>query len=307
MTSYIGVDESYWLRRSDMMYYKYIDTLVKAFAYNAKSIIDIGSANTKYIEEFYWIPQKYTLDVKKPYSSSVVKAIEADFLTYSPDQKFDFVTCLQVLEHIPEVDKFAKKLFEISDRVLISVPYLWPEGSEFDHVNDPVDKGKLKKWTGREPSYSIIVSEPLRNQSKGKSQRLICYYGPEEKIDYDQAMKNVKKLNKEENNMYKKLEEKLSQISESQNKYYELLKLDLEINALETDLKNKRLINKEYETKVNELRKEINRYNSRLHEFSIDKNYYIKEYNKKLKSTSWRSMAPVRKIGSLAKKLKKSN
>ena len=198
-----GVDNQYWLRRSNMMYYKYIDILVKAFAYDAKSIIDVGSANTEYIEKFYWIPNKYTLDIKNPYTSSNVTAIETDFLTFKPEEKFDFVTCFQVLEHIPEVQLFAKKLFEISEKVLISVPHLWPKGAEKEHINDPVDEEKLFKWTNREPSYSIIVSEPLREPRKGISRRMICYYGPVgEQINYRKAMDNVLELTPQENEDY---------------------------------------------------------------------------------------------------------
>ena len=142
-TNKIGVVDQYWKKRSLMMYYKYIDFMVQAFAADAKSLIDIGTADTQYIENFDWIPNKYALDIKNPYGSAAVKSIEIDFLDYQPEEKFDFVTCLQVLEHIPNVEEFAKKLLKISNRVLISVPYMWPEGSEDEHIHDPIDLQKV--------------------------------------------------------------------------------------------------------------------------------------------------------------------
>ena len=41
------------------------------------------------------------------------------------------------------------------------------------HVNDPVDLEKLRKWTGRDPSYSVVVAEPL--QEDASRNRLIAY------------------------------------------------------------------------------------------------------------------------------------
>lgn len=319
MDSLIGVDNSYWLRRSDMMYYKYVDILVKAFAYDAKNIIDIGSANTQYIESYYWIPDKYTLDIKNPYKSPHVTAIEEDFLNYHIDKKFDFVTCFQVLEHIPDAKRFAEKLFEVSDKVLLSIPYMWPEDAEKEHINDPVDSEKLKSWTGREPSYSIIVSEPLRIPSKGIEKRLIAYYGPETvKINYKKALENVEnlKLASEEigrnrelesisknNQIYVDVRNDLTKVIENQKNYYELIKLELEIFNLENESKHRVGTNKEIGEKVFELRKEINHYKNQMPIIIKEKQVYQKEYNKILNSTSWKSTAPMRKAGKTLKNI----
>lgn len=293
-----GVDETYWTRRSNMMYYKYIEILVKAFAYDAKSIIDVGSANTQYIEKFHWIPNKYTLDIKNPYSSENVAAIETDFLTFIPEEKFDFVTCFQVLEHIPEVEDFAKKLFEISDKVLISVPYLWPKGVEKEHINDPVDEEKLFQWTGRKPSYSIIVPEPLRDPRKGISRRLICYYGPEGKqINYQKAIDNVLNLSPRESEDY------LKAIISNQNDYYHSVKLQLYIDKLERELERKVIEKNEARMKIEEITSKIRQYNSQINELRLDQQYYQKEYQKIMNSTSWKLTSPIRLAGSFVKKI----
>jgi hypothetical protein len=155
------------------MYYRYIDAIVRGVGADAKSLLDVGSASAQYLEEFDWIENKVAIDLKSAYSSVTVKGIAVNFFDYKPDVKFDLVTCFQVLEHVPEAGKFAKKLFEVGRDVLVSVPYQWPERSNVHHVHDPVDREKLRSWTGRDPDYSVIVSE-LFVGTKGR--RLIAYY-----------------------------------------------------------------------------------------------------------------------------------
>lgn len=180
----------YWSKRSNMMYYQYVDFLVRRLAADAGSLIDVGSANAQYIENFAWIPKRNTLDIRNPYASENVSGIEMNFFDFQPEEKYDFATCLQVLEHIPDAKSFARKLLEVADRVLISVPYNWKEGSSPHHIHDPVDFNKLLDWTGREPSYSIVVEEPLSRSPKRN--RLICYYHPEgEKLGFAKMRKGT--------------------------------------------------------------------------------------------------------------------
>ena len=167
---------SYWEKRSSLIYYRYIDLIVRGLAANAKTMIDVGSYNTPNLELFDWIPERHSLDIKRPYESENVRGIKTDFFSFEPASKYDFAICLQVLEHVPDAARFAKKLFSISDAVLVSVPYRWPAGSHDDHVHDPVDLEKLLSWTEREPDYHIVVAEPLMRSPKGR--RLIAYYHP---------------------------------------------------------------------------------------------------------------------------------
>lgn len=166
---------SYWMRRYDMVYYSYIDYIVRAIGQDAKSLLDVGTNKSSYVDWFYWIPERVSLDLRSPYSSESVRGVKADFLTWEPSRKFDVATCLQVLEHVPDADAFAHKLLAVANHVIVSVPYCWPSGRAAGHVHDPVDEGKLAAWMGREPNYSIVVTEPLRRR-KAMSRRLIAYY-----------------------------------------------------------------------------------------------------------------------------------
>lgn len=179
--------EGYWDRRTHFIYYRYVDLMVRGLAADANSLVDVGSADARYVEGFDWIPHRHALDITAPYSSENVRGIEADFFDFEPEEKYDFATCLQVLEHIPDAEAFAQKLFQTAHRVLISVPYLWEEGSTDGHLHDPVDQDKLASWTGREPDYHIVVREPFR-----KKRRLISYYHTEgERLSLRAARQNV--------------------------------------------------------------------------------------------------------------------
>ena len=147
------------------MYYSYVDYIVRTVGRDAQTMIDVGTAQCPYLEWFDWIPDRTSFDMVDPYQSDTVKGIQGDFFGYDfPDAPYDIVTCLQVLEHVPKPRKFARKLLTMGNIVIISVPFKWPESAADDHVHDPVDQAKLKRWTGREPTYFHIVREPFRGR-----------------------------------------------------------------------------------------------------------------------------------------------
>lgn len=203
-------ERSYWFRRMELEYYQYVINIVSKLVADANSIIDVGSADTPILEYFKWLPERYALDKRNPYSSKNVTGIKADFLKYEAQKRFDIALCLQVLEHIPDVETFARKLFEIADHVIISVPYNWDAESSKHHLHDPVDLEKLCNWTGRDPSYYVVVQE-----SSSSKRRLICYYHPEGKeIDLDSLSKGCRFKNK---SVYSYLKHKLNHIFRNVN------------------------------------------------------------------------------------------
>ncbi len=171
--SFTKEQSSYVARRRDLFYYQYVDLLVRVLAEDAKSLIDVGAHKTSIIENFDWIPERSTLDIVDPYSSAKVRAIKANFFDWQAERLYDFALCLQVIEHIEDAGLFTRKLFKVSQHVLISLPYLWPAGSDPAHIHDPVDERKMLRWASRPPTYSIIVNEVF---SGG---RIIAYYHPD--------------------------------------------------------------------------------------------------------------------------------
>lgn len=163
----------YWEVRSDLMYYRYVDFMVRVLGSNATSLIDVGTGNCPYLEWFSWIERRVSIDIKGPYESSGVEGIEANVLDHLFKHKFDLCLCLQVLEHVPDPKRFARRLLELADIVIITVPFDWPKGQTKGHLNDPVNLRTLTKWVGRTPNFSTVVTEPFRYK---KHQRLLAVY-----------------------------------------------------------------------------------------------------------------------------------
>ena len=155
-------DERYWQRRSSLLYYKYLNSIVRDIGASAQSIVDVGTGHLPYLEWFDWIPEKVAVDLHPPYSSETVKGISGDIFELSFPKKFDLCTCMQVIEHVPDAGRFARRLMEIAHVVLVSVPHKWPAGAMHGHVHDPVTLAKVTEWFGRAPNYQLIVREPFQ-------------------------------------------------------------------------------------------------------------------------------------------------
>lgn len=261
--TYLYNPENYWADRKHLLYYRYLIFMVNGLAKDAQSLIDVGAAEVPLIENFDWIPERYTIDLKYPYHSTTVTGIEADFFYYKPEKKFDFVMCCQVLEHIDNVEAFTQKLFEIGKQVLISVPYMWPEGKTPHHIHDPVDLSKIEKWTGRKPSYYVIVQEPL--MEKNFTSRLICYYHPEgEKFD----IKPYRDMGR-------------SQLFE--------IKAVLNNHIREAIDKERDVINHENQAEIDRLKTEIQT-------LKRDRDIWKQTADAIINSRSWKLTAPLRKV-----------
>jgi hypothetical protein len=178
-----SASNQYWHDRSDLLYFQYVDFLVRVVGRDAQSILDVGSNSCPYLEWFHWIPYKFSIDIQAPYYSWRVHGKKIDFQDYANNREFDLCLCLQVLEHIHDVKSFAQKLLKVAHHVIVSVAYRWPSGTDSRHVHDPVDERKLVTWFNRIPNYEIIVIEPITGK-----RRIICYYyrdDPTKKLGID--------------------------------------------------------------------------------------------------------------------------
>lgn len=173
----------YWRDRSDLIYYRYIEYIMRVVGRDANSMVDVGSGNCPYLEWFDWIEDKRSVDIRVPYQSETVQGIQGDIHELTFRKRFDLCTCFQVLEHVPDAKLFARRLQELADTLIISVPYKWPKDSTKGHVHDPVTYEKLTEWMGREANYKIIAREPFRSQ---KHERLIAVYSADPARRYGQ-------------------------------------------------------------------------------------------------------------------------
>jgi len=148
--------KSYAEARKDYNYYREVLRLGRANLPADAAVIDVGAGETSVVGELS-VRRRVTLDERWLPPQPGIEHETADFQAWQPDARYDLLLCLQVLEHLPDLGPFARKLFELGERVIIAVPYRWRKGACPGHVQDPVDEEKLRSWTGRDPAKTRIV------------------------------------------------------------------------------------------------------------------------------------------------------
>lgn len=151
--------KDYWEERKTLDYYKKVIKLAKKHAPDAKSVIDVGTHVSQTLTRLDWIPDKTAVDLKHLPEVPDARNIQCDFMKFEPEQEYDLVLCLQVLEHLDLPELFTDKLLKIGRKVIISVPYKWPKGQCKYHVQDPVDEDKLLNWTRRSWIEMVIAHD----------------------------------------------------------------------------------------------------------------------------------------------------
>jgi SAM-dependent methyltransferase len=159
---------TYWDARAHYRYYHEVVRLARRHVPAGGRVIDIGAKEAGLLRQLSWFESRLALDTQYVMPRPGVETVIADFHDYEPDGVFDLVLCLQVIEHLPRPQPFARKLLRTGRTVIISVPYRWPAAAHESHLNDPVDEAKLRSWTGAEPIETSLVAD-------GK-QRLVAVY-----------------------------------------------------------------------------------------------------------------------------------
>jgi hypothetical protein len=163
---------TYWEQRQHLKYLQEAITLLRTYVAGPK-LLDVGGGLQKGCAYLDWLPEfdrtAIDIEVDKGIRLPGVRCLFEDFLTWTPDARYDAVICLQVVEHVRDAATFCQKLLACADIAVISVPYCWRKGACKHHVHDPVDESKMLSWTGRKPLESRIVVD-------GRSSRLVCVY-----------------------------------------------------------------------------------------------------------------------------------
>ena len=158
----------YWDSRRHYRYYQEVVRLARLHVPTGGCVLDVGAHEAELLQQLSWFRSRTALDIRYVMPRRGVETVVADFEVFEPDGPFDLVLCLQVLEHLPRPQPFARKLLRTGRTVIISVPYGWPAGGHESHLHDPVDEAKLRLWTGAEPVETSMVDD-------GR-QRLIAVY-----------------------------------------------------------------------------------------------------------------------------------
>ena len=159
------MNNTYWEGRKELQYYRTVREFAAKYSPDGKTLLDVGGGvglGCRYLEWYDEFEERTSVETPtKGCTLDGVRVIHSDFMDWLPDQKYDLVLCLQVLEHIPDPTAFARKLFECGNVVIVSVPYCWKAGVCTSHIHDPVDESKLLKWLGRESIEMQVIDSRL--------------------------------------------------------------------------------------------------------------------------------------------------
>lgn len=89
----------YVAQRKDLLYYKYLRTLLSCVVRDTDIVIDILSNKIDMLS-FLHCKGKYSIDICSPLEMDGIISIKEDFLKYEVNTKFNVACCFQVLEHI---------------------------------------------------------------------------------------------------------------------------------------------------------------------------------------------------------------
>ena len=157
-------DEHYWESRKEYRYYQVAARLAKEYGPTARTVLDVGARDTRFLELIDWVSAKTAIDVDRTPVVRGAQNLRCDFLSYEPNVRFDLVFCLQVLEHLHRPAVFLKKLLATGRLVIVSVPYDWAHDPDSDHVHDAVDEARLMIWAGKRWVHATVVEDESRER-----------------------------------------------------------------------------------------------------------------------------------------------
>lgn len=150
---------TYWETRKRFRYYQVAIEMAKKYSPYGSAVLDVGSRDCEYITLLDSFVVKHAIDLKRTPAADGIVGIKMDFMQFVPDRVYDLVLCLQVLEHVSEPESFCAKLMETGKCVIISVPYMWREGTCATHLHDPIDEAKLLTWTGKPWKEMRVITD----------------------------------------------------------------------------------------------------------------------------------------------------
>lgn len=171
--------EDYWRVRKKFVYLHVCRRLIEIVSRSADTVADIGSNKSPLLDFYGDIPHKYSVDISAPYVAPDVIAVTEDFHTWTPPRPIQVATCLQVMEHVSEPEKFARRMLEIAEVCIVSVPHLEPAGLNPGHIQNDLTLDDMVRWFGREPNYHYIAKELSGDE------RIICLFDTATDEKYD--------------------------------------------------------------------------------------------------------------------------
>lgn len=150
--------DGYWQARQHLDYYRVVKEHLEQFG-PMESVLDIGCGGCP-VATWGDFKQRTAINLEPFPSIEGVACVVSDWLKY-PAQPVSVITCLQVLEHIDwdHMTTWVDKMMSHCQFAIISVPWMWPEGSDPAHIHDPIGWGKLLRMLGRQPAKFMVSTQ----------------------------------------------------------------------------------------------------------------------------------------------------
>ena len=162
--------ENYWRLRKKFVYLHICRRLIEVISSSASVVADIGSNKSPILDFYGNIEKKFSVDIDSPYRADDVISVKEDFYVWEPPVPVQVASCFQVIEHVPDPAKFSKRILELFEVSIVSVPYKEPAGVNPGHINNDIDLETITTWFGRPPNFHYIARELSGNE------RIICVF-----------------------------------------------------------------------------------------------------------------------------------
>lgn len=150
----------FYAGRKGHKYYAQVKAWLDSYG-ERDSILDIGSADTP-VASWGTFRHRHTIDPRFQPDLEHVVSVQGHWPEDAGlvPRRVEVITCLQVLEHIQDVQPFVDAIFAAATyRVILSVPYKWKAGATQGHIHDPVSREKLRGWTRRQPLRTTVIDD----------------------------------------------------------------------------------------------------------------------------------------------------
>lgn len=164
----------YWQSRKHEPIYKMTIIFSEMYCSQKMSVADIGCHCSPMVLLIPNFNKRFAIDPSKIAKSCWEKVDGAKFIQsciekinikeLTGNDKFDLITCHQVIEHLQEPQQFCSTLLDRCRRLIISTTFETPAGLMTGHIQDPISLEKFEGWFYRKMIVALIFRGPRHSK-----------------------------------------------------------------------------------------------------------------------------------------------
>lgn len=151
----------FWSRQGALVCHDLVAGLANGLYLRKEMLLDVCSPTIAHLSRVAGFKDIQLIEPNGQRSDTSYYTIREKFELWTPGAKYQVVTCVHVLEYLPQPRSFARKLLKVGSTVIVVVPDAWPAGVAKGQIHDPITEEKLTEWFGRPPNFSYHCRELL--------------------------------------------------------------------------------------------------------------------------------------------------